>query len=301
MQLIAVRQHGLFGPDAGAEISPAPAVRRRGRGATPVRRFVVTLPEPNPAGRHRLTFAYRPLRGSSERQLDTVHELLTLYFRAIGGFRIARDATMRLWCEALGGGVYSAQELRWAIAAKAASLASDDPAERREKSAYRCSPERFITFASYWIEQSPEYQADVDRQRRANQERQRAAVAKVRAAEHRDDLDRLAAGLQERREAREQVRQAAEVRRAGFWAGLTEGQRSAALAAVRPRFTERCREWGENPGAATLAPVLIDMAVNWAILRWPPDADGPVGPVRVETAAGLCLDSRSKGLLAALE
>jgi hypothetical protein len=56
---------------------------------------------------------------------------------------------------------------------------------------------------------------------------------------------------------------------------LAEHRRAVALAAVRPRFLERCREWGECPDAPHLAAVLTSMASSWALRQWPAGGGTP--------------------------
>jgi hypothetical protein len=46
-------------------------------------------------------------------------------------------------------------------------------------------------------------------------------------------------------------------------------QRIVALAAVRPMYTARCEQWGENPDDPKLAPVLFGMTSEWARRQWP--------------------------------
>jgi hypothetical protein len=131
---LATIQRGLFGGDGETLSRPPPPPRRRGRGAVPVQRHVVTLPEPNPAGRRKLTFEYRPLLAWTEQRLAASRELLVLYFARIGGFRRAGNSTVRAWHDALSG-TFTADELRWGIEAKARSLHGTSPDESRAPAA----------------------------------------------------------------------------------------------------------------------------------------------------------------------
>jgi len=261
---------------AGAESLDRRAIARRGRGATAVRRTVVELQERSAVGRHKLTFAYRPLKAWSEATLETVHGLLERYFARIGGFCIARDSTVRMWYEALASGLYTPDELRWAVDAKAASLAGETPAETREKRRFACGPGRFLQLAGYWLEQSPEYQAHVARVRAIDEDRAGARLAEARDAATRRELDDIKARVEGRSALREDQRVRAEARRAAVWGSLSPGQRVVALQATERAFRERCEQWGERPDNPDLGGVRTDFATNWALLKWPP-ATEPAG------------------------
>jgi len=261
---MSVAQPVLF---AGCEPEALPpAVRRRGRGATPVQTHVVVLAAPNPCGRRKLTLRYRPLKHWAAARLAQVHELLTMYFVELGGFREADDATIRLWYEALDG-TYTAHELRWAIAAKGLSLRGVMPEETRAKRRYVVHPREFVRFAAYWLERSPQYQANLERQRRAADVR-RAALLTASAKAMRERVDGLC-GASVDREARAAAAHAAELRRERFWHGLSEDQRAAALAATRPAFRSRCEQWATDPDSPEMRLVRDGMALAWASLKWP--------------------------------
>jgi len=172
-------EHGLFGGDGEAPSRPPPP-RRRGRGATAVQRYVVTLPEPNPAGRRTLTLEYRPLLVWTEQRLAQVRELLTRYFAKIGGYGWGHDTTVRLWHDALTE-TFTADELRSAIDAKAASLIGSSPEDTRDRRRYAAHPDRFIASGAvgYWLSQSPEYRARQQAQRAADGRRLRLLLMEV--------------------------------------------------------------------------------------------------------------------------
>lgn len=269
--------------------APPRATGARGRGATPRRVHVVELPQPNPAGLRRLTLRYRPLhRWDSWRvvrdaagarievggRLAQVEDLLIRYFAAVGGFRRARDAVVWAWYEALDD--YTPDEVRWAVDAKARSLAAADPAERRAKRAFVPAAERFPALLDRWLEQSPEHQRRIAV---AEEGRLRAALDAFQGAADQDLAARAA--------ARAAARQAAQERRAAFWAGLTDGQRTVALRATEQRWRDRCEQWRARADDPALAPVRLGLAVSWASLRWPLEgAKGLAG-----TAGGMDLSA----------
>ena len=260
-------EHGLFGGDGEAPSRPPPP-RRRGRGAVPVQRYVVTLPEPNPAGRRTVTFEYRPLLAWAEQRLVQVRELLTRYFAKIGGCSRADDTTVRVWHDALME-TFTADELRWAIDAKAASLIGSSAEDTRDRRRYAAHPGRFIASgaAGYWLSQSPEYHARQQAQRAADGRRLGLALAEVGRV-RRSGAERLSAGGAGGSDLAAAER-AAEARRAAFWLGLRPVQRMVALGAVRPTYKVRCRQWNESPDDPKLAPTLLGMAIEWARRQWP--------------------------------
>jgi len=154
---------------------------KRGRGATPPVQFAHTLPRPNPAGRLTLSYDFRPLKrhqvlieepatGQRKEVWRVACNLLADYFARIGGFRVADDEIVRLWADAVLSADYGPRRIAWALAAKAASLTSDDPVERSAKRVFASHPARFIarTRLDYWIDQSPQGRAEsaADAQRR---------------------------------------------------------------------------------------------------------------------------------------
>jgi hypothetical protein len=260
-------QRGLFIGDGEAPSRPPPP-RRRGRGATAVQRYVVTLPEPNPAGRRTLTLEYRPLLVWTEQRLAQVRELLTRYFAKIGGYGWGHDTTVRLWHDALTE-TFTADELRSAIDAKAASLIGSSPEDTRDRRRYAAHPDRFIASGAvgYWLSQSPEYRARQQAQRAADGRRLRLLLMEVGRVRRSGPEGLLAGGAGGPDQAA--AERPTEDRRRAFWMGLRPVQRMVALAAIRPMFTARCQQWGERPDDAKLAPVLLGMATEWARRQWP--------------------------------
>ncbi len=259
---------------------------RRGREATPQVERTWTAPRPNPGGRSKLTFRFRPLQrhcGPAAAELanttlwpyvarprrlvwNIACNLIAEFFQHVGGFRVADDAVVAAWADLVAAGDFTAQEIRWAIAAKAASLADPDEAVQCEKRKYRGKPESFPRNVAYWLEQAPEYQALlVEKKLRQRSRTIDDVVAHRRQAERSD-----AAGRHARAEQRRQARTAAADRRRMYWERLSGARRQAARRAVEPRFKERCGQWGENPEDPKMDPVLRDMAIDWATYKWPP-------------------------------
>lgn len=249
----------------GAGFSARPRVARRGRGAVAVRRITVRLRTRNVAGRSKLLFAYRPLKTWNAATLRLVHGLLERYFARIGGFRVARDSTVRTWYEALASGMYTADELRWAIDAKAASLVGDTPAETRAKRRrFVYGPGRFLDSAGYWLAQSPEYKARVDGIRAGELEGSAARLAAARDAAVRRGLDDIKAGGVRRAADRGEQRDSAAAHRAALWGSLSPARRAVALQATERAFRERCEQWGMAPDSPELVQLRVDYATNSA-------------------------------------
>lgn len=261
-EIVSVQQV-MFGVPGEAAVAQ-PAVHR-GRGATPVQTHVVVLAAPNPCGRCTLTLRYRPLKHWTAARLAQVHKLLTQYFRELGGFREADDGTVRLWHDALD--TYTAEDLRWAIAAKTPSVCAATPERVRELRRYVTHPAAFVKVAAYWLERSPEFQARIARRRQA-EDAQRAAALSANSRATRERVDGLC-GAAVDREVRATAAREAEARRAAYWRGLSEDQRAAALAATRPAFRSRCEQWGTDPDSPDMEPVRVGMALGWASLKWP--------------------------------
>ncbi len=168
----------LLIPDAGPLVVRQ-RTGRRGRGATAPIAQELTADRPNPAGLRRMTVRFRPLERHWEATLDPFDgrpksrwrvalNLLWEHFRLVGGFRVADDELVRIVADTFAS--YEPVHVLWALRAKAASLASDDPTERRAKRLYVPQPENFYAQRSldYWIEQSPEWRAAAaERDRRA--------------------------------------------------------------------------------------------------------------------------------------
>jgi hypothetical protein len=232
----------------------------------PTQRYVVTLPDANPAGRRKVSLEYRPLRTWTEQRLAAVRELLVEYFRRIGGFRRAGNATVRAWYDATGG-TFTADELSQAVAAKARSLAGVTPEDTRDRRRFVAHPQRFLRVAGYWLSQSPEYQARMDELRAADGQRLRLSLAEVGLG-GRFGPEGLASGGAGG-SAPAAAERAAQARREAFWAGLSTAQRLTALSATRPAFVGRCEPWGASPDAPALKVVWEGMAIEWAGRKWP--------------------------------
>jgi hypothetical protein len=270
-------QAALF--EAGLPLSAAQERTRRGRGAVPVERYLVTLPEPNPAGRRTVTIEYRPLIAWTEQRLATVRELLVLYFACIGAFRRAGTATVRAWHDALNNGMFTADELRLGIGAKAHSLEGTSPDETRSRRRFAAHPVRFLRVAGYWLSQSPEYQARQQVRRATDGQRLRLRLAAVAVGRVRGSGSEplSAAGIGE--PDRVAAERAVEARQSALWEALAPAQRAVALAAIGPAFRSRCQGWGVRPDDPKLCPVWLATAVSWALAKWP-DASRPTSYLR---------------------
>ncbi len=55
-----------------------------------------------------------------------------MYFAAIGGFRIANDRVVKGWHRAIASGLFTVQELRLAISAKALGIRRESPEQARQ-------------------------------------------------------------------------------------------------------------------------------------------------------------------------
>jgi len=257
---------------------PSVARSKRGRGATPLRDYSIDIGKPNPAGRRRLKFRFRPHQDWAAERLEQATNLVIIYFRELAGFDTADDAVVRTFYEGLD--LYSAEELRWAIAAKAASLAGTTQEECQAKLLYRGRPQTFIARAAYWLEQSPEFQARVAKRRAAAEARQlETRMERLRAAE-RDRLDEDAAQRAARAREREEQVRAREAAHLAYWDGLSSAQRGAAVKAVRTAFKQQMENNGRNVEDPAFDWLLRAMALDWAQRKWPPAGEHrrPAGP-----------------------
>lgn len=293
--------------------APAASARGvRGRGATPIYRWTYEAAQPNPAGRRRLVFKFRPLKRHSAERLATVTQLLCFYFDRIGGVELADDAVVRGWadylrfdfaaqqadiigmfdgaawrahvarfvaagvtpeCELLApagafDNILTPREMLWSIGGKAESLADPDPAERKAKRKFVTTADGFLRGASAWLGKSAAYQEHQRRQREIA-ERDRLAERLYGRGGAASQLAASAA-VTPPRETREQAAQ----RRQAYWLALTDEQRRQARAAVRGTFVQLCENAGTRPDDPKNDAWHDDIAINWAILRWPPK-DGP--------------------------
>ena len=236
----------------------------RGRGATPVTERTIRLEKPNPAGRSLLTFKFRPLKGWNNARLGAACELIVLYFRRLGGFRLADDAIVRAAYEILDPDTgYTYQEICWAIDAKVKSLQSNDPDERRAKRIYLGHPASFFSRnLCLWLERSDDYKAKVAKQNETIQRRVMDDIMARRCGTRpcstglKPVNDRSAAGA------------ALETERQTFWQSLTAVQRMTARRAIRPSIVQQAQNQGISPDDPKLDPVAETMAINWARARW---------------------------------
>ncbi len=258
---------------------PAPPMPQRGRGATPLTKRDFELPKgaANPAGRRRLHIEFRPLHAWQPVRLEEALCLIELYFTQLGGLDTARDSVVRSFYGALEH--YTADELRWAIEAKAESLEGANADERRLKRSFLGSVETFCQRAGLWVELSPQFQ-----ERKAALDK-RATTDHINEMMHRrvEDERASAAGdiavIEQRNAARKQAAAeklaADEQRRRDYWDGLSAAQRTAAVKAVQPQFKTQCANYGwptEDPQADDL---LRSLAINWATFMWPPQGVSP--------------------------
>lgn len=253
---------------------PSTPAARRGRGAVPRIERVWRAPRRNPAGRYELRFRFRPLQRHRRPYADTgktywelACNLLAEFFQKVGGFRLADDAAVRVWADALED--FTPQEIRWAVSAKAASLSADDPDERAAKRRFVCRPERFA-FA-YWLERSPHYQA------RSARAADRAIGGRVDEYVRRWQAEREAARAvgelaaweaRRRRRLREEARQRQATEDAA-WDALTPAQRRTAVQAVMSGFRQYAANMGRNPEDPQLDALLRTWALDWARRKWP--------------------------------
>jgi len=279
---------------------------KRGRGATPRRERFVTLDRPNPAGRRKLDFRYRPLKRwqswyieivksradevtkhpSSatpslrhfatpsllhtiavvpESRLDLAERAITYYFKRIGGFRLADDAIVRLVYESLERymdeaarlGITPARLLRWAIDAKAKSLESTDPDERRHKRSFVPHPESFFTAKAldYWLDRSEQWTEHLAKLRHAAQERQLAHRIDEEATKRRSD------GATEQQQSPDPL---------AFFGQLSPQQQRRAINHVKPDWLQQCANYGEDPDSPSMQDLLKRKAASWAIYIWSP-------------------------------
>lgn len=264
---------------------------RRGRGATPRIEREYIAPRPNPSGRRKLTYKFRPLKHHSNPYQSPVDapslpdppklvyelacNLIAKYFELVGGFRLTNDAVVAAWSDALD--LYTPREITWAIEAKAASLAGATAEEAREKRVYVSRPEAFDF--NQWLEKSPAYQARVKRRR---DDAYSARVREQESAVQKQEHDAFVAGRLSREKMRAQrnarhARQKAERdrRKAEYWNSLSQAQRRAACHAVGHAFEQDCKIMMLDPQAPAADRVLLALAADWALERYGPAQDRP--------------------------
>jgi len=241
---------------------PPPGRAARGWAALPQVVKTVELHEPGATGRKKLTFSYRHLPIWSPEQVAQAEQLIGLYFQHFGGFRLADQAVLRAWIEGLG--LYTAEEIRWALRAKWQSLQSSNDAERRDKRRYIARPDKFPQTIGHWLQQAPEYQARLHREMEA-QSRQRIDAlnaARQRAAER--ACVRAAAAQAERRARDAEL----ESQRRAFWDGLSAAQRRAAVQATESQFRAQCANYNRDPEDPQSDDLRCALAISWARLKW---------------------------------
>jgi hypothetical protein len=124
-------------------------------------------PKSNPCGLRKLTFRARllrrhevPLAGDGRLCWVVASALLQEYFLAVGGFALVTSRILRVWTDALlpsqakpGGGVqFTPDELRRAIAAKAAAQHGKTADETARKRAFLGCVATFPERAGYWLD-----------------------------------------------------------------------------------------------------------------------------------------------------
>lgn len=268
---------------------PAPVVRSstshtpRGWRALPLIEKTVELPEPGVTGRRKLRFSYRPLAAWSDDLVRAAERLIGLYFQHFGGFRLADQAVLRAWVEALAD--FTAEEIVWALRAKWQSLQSANAEERRDKRKYVARPDKFPATIGHWLQQAPEHQERIHRELEASTRRRMDALNATRAV----GLASAPAGVGQAsapvsmgqasppvdasaaKAARAQRNADLERERQQFWDALSDSQRRAAVKATDSQFLAQCANYGRNPEDPQLDDLRRALALNWARLTWPPN------------------------------
>ena len=147
--------------------------------------FEVRFRRANPFQRYALKFRFRPLKRFSQEQVRLACGLLCRVFCRLGGFRVADDLLVRVYCELLDE--YEPREVAAAIDAKARSLAPDERLSRRDKVVFHSSPLSFAGRVEYWLQRSPEGQVCADRRAQAAadlayEQRERERAERIRNA-----------------------------------------------------------------------------------------------------------------------
>jgi len=266
-------------PAAAAERVPGKR-GRRGRGATPQVDFRLRSDKPNPAGRYELRYLYRPLQRfqqvhppSSLTYDAEARNLVLLYFKCFGGFRVASDQIMRVWCAALED--FTAQEIEWAILSKAESMKGATPEETAAKRMFAAQPVSFaLNKIAYWLEKSAQYQRRLKAQRAAalhesigQRVAERLAADRAAAQNNLEVLNRRHAERQAETQRIVAQREAADL---AYWRGLTDSQRRAAHNAVLPDFKQYAACMGKNHEDPQLDDLLRAWCIDWALKQWPP-------------------------------
>lgn len=151
----------LLFPESAKSAQSADRIRvpgRCGRGATAIFNEIVDI-DCGPPGRphyRKLRFRFRPLGKWDAVRLASAKALITDYFRIFGGFRIATDAIVRVWYDALED--FTDEEVRFAFDGKTAC----DPDNQ-----FLVQVQNFPDKIAFYLEKSPSYQRRQDRQRRA--------------------------------------------------------------------------------------------------------------------------------------
>lgn len=214
-----------------------------GRGATPQIREHLRLPRPNPAGRVDMEVRFRPLRDwqswsmadgapriiVGSRLGDAVY-LALFYFEKIAAFRVCDDEVVRLFYDALGA--HSAQELRWAIDAKANQLRGRTDRETTHKRQFAGHPHSFFERGvDHWLSNSQPYQdhkARIDHTKARLREQDpavRAERERTQSAAGDAAFRQANAEAEQRRREREQLAQRTAARNARVLALLTREER----------------------------------------------------------------------------
>lgn len=258
----------LFGPTAPALAGAVSQARRgaRGRGATG--RMELALPGGNAGCVVRFCFRplhrhCRPLAGDGRPVWRVACDLLAVYAAAVGGFRLARDRVVRAWADVLAD--FTPDEVRLAIARKAASLAAGTPEECDAKRRFIGRPERFPRLLAAWLALSAEYE-----RRRNAADAPAAERLRQRLSELRPRALQGAVGVQgDVSDAGDQRPQRGQFDRWAHWRQLGDSRRAAAMTATRRLFVDRCQAWGLDPNGEESAAVRLGFAADWAARQWP--------------------------------
>jgi hypothetical protein len=177
---------------------------------------------------------------------------------------------VRAWADVLAD--FAPDEVRLAIARKAASLDAGSPEERRRKRRYVGRPERFPALMPAWLALSAVYQE----QRRAA-DAPAAARLRQRLAEVRPRLLQGGGADGALPDGVERRPQPAGLDRSAHWRQLGGSRRAAALTATRRLFVERCAAWGLDPDAEETTAIRLGFAADWAARQWPPGRSDELG------------------------
>jgi len=271
---------------------------KRGRGATPRRIPAIALDKPNPVGNRKLKYVYRPLKRwsawhveviegaaavavESDSNLDLAERGLAYYFAMVGGFRLADDAVVRLFYDALAYFSDHAAELqvrpttlmKWAIDAKAESLRAETPEERAFKRNFIPRPDNFLKPGSLdgWLDKSEQRAAH----RRKLAGARHDAELQQQSQEYFARLPADGPPDNKERQRPRHVADAREERLLAFYFSLPRDRQFRALHGVEPAWKRQCTKNGEDPRSQTMQDLLRIQAARWACDAWPAATASP--------------------------